>query len=210
MRLVWVQQQVALCTLTAPVAGTVVYWRPNVGGEPISVIREGGRVTAHTPILSVADATKLQVRVRVSQAQAALLKAGQSARIITDAPAQRELEASILLVGDRPASVSSLARAEGVRRAPPIRSAARRPPRRTAGQGADPGARLSRRAPTRTELQVDAAFDALDKNGDGRLDPSEVPSLWENLKRFDTNGDGFIDREEWKKMYESLGPAAKP
>jgi HlyD family secretion protein len=207
-RLAWIQSQVALCTIHAPMAGTVVYWRPNLGGEQLDVIREGRRVPASQPILSVADMTQVQVRFRVDQAQVALLKTGLKARIVLDPPTQRELAASIASVGDRPASTSTRFGLKeydvilhfeqpslGLRIGQPVSV-------RIATSGVAAAA-----VPTRKESQWDALFDKRDLNHDGRLDASEVPAaLWEVLQDYDTNGDGFIDRAEWRKMNDSLNP----
>lgn len=65
-------------------------------------------------------------------------------------------------------------------------------------------AALAQEAPAR------GAFDAWDRNGDGRLTREELPEpLRKNFERVDANGDGFIAREEdaaVRRRGESAGP----
>jgi beta-glucosidase len=54
------------------------------------------------------------------------------------------------------------------------------------------------------DLEADVLFRQLDRTGNARLDPDEMPpALRANLLRWDTDGDGHIDREEFRAYFRS-------
>ena len=56
-----------------------------------------------------------------------------------------------------------------------------------------------------TAKQLNAKFDELDKNKDGKIGPREYPRPV-IFGRVDTNKDGFISREEAEAAFESRPP----
>lgn len=55
---------------------------------------------------------------------------------------------------------------------------------------------------------VDRMFQRMDGNGDGKLDPSELPEdRREELLRADTNGDGAVDKQEMLANFEKMRAA---
>ena len=64
---------------------------------------------------------------------------------------------------------------------------------------ASPGTAAS---PDVVNMQADALFQKLDRNGDGVLNDREMPgTLRDNLARWDKNGDGMIDQKEFREYY---------
>ena len=68
----------------APFEGLVVM-QPIFKGSALTEVQEGDEVRAGVPIAQIVDPSAMQVRARVSQIDAALVAAGQSARISLDA-----------------------------------------------------------------------------------------------------------------------------
>ncbi|MBV9190507.1 MAG: hypothetical protein JO292_04465 [Betaproteobacteria bacterium] len=64
-------------------------------------------------------------------------------------------------------------------------------------------------AATTATTNAYAQFDALDKNNDGKLDPSEVasmPWLQQNFSQYDTNHDGTLGKDEFSAAVSAHGP----
>jgi HlyD family secretion protein len=68
----------------APFEGLIVK-QPVFKGSAMTEVQEGDEVRAGTPIVHVVDPASMQVRVRVSQVDGALVSVGQAARVSLDA-----------------------------------------------------------------------------------------------------------------------------
>ena len=79
----YAQQNAALMQTTAPFSGLVVIKRNYRNGTFVE-IAEGDEVRPNTPILDIVDTSAMRVRVRLNQADARLVHAGQRAKIGLD------------------------------------------------------------------------------------------------------------------------------
>jgi HlyD family secretion protein len=78
------EQNTQNMVVRAPFDGLIVM-QPIFKGSALTEIQEGDEVRAGVPIAQIVDPTSMQVRARVSQADAGLVAAGQPARISLDA-----------------------------------------------------------------------------------------------------------------------------
>jgi HlyD family secretion protein len=78
------EQNTQNMVVRAPFDGLIVM-QPIFRGSALTEIQEGDEVRAGVPIAQIVDPTSMQVRARVSQVDAGLVKAGQMARIFLDA-----------------------------------------------------------------------------------------------------------------------------
>jgi multidrug resistance efflux pump len=216
-----INRQVANCTIQAPVAGAVAYERVRVaggggGGDFVPAREEGVRVQQHQVILRIQDPTQLQVRARVNESRVSQIKVGVRVNIAADVLPNRELTGSIASISERPEPGSTLL--AGLKEYAVVFSIDQPPPELRIGQSADvripvrggAGAATALRG-TSQDLRWDKLFQSLDKNGDGRLDATEVPAaVWEQIKAFDANGDGFIDRDEWRAAMQEILKRSPP
>jgi hypothetical protein len=70
------------------------------------------------------------------------------------------------------------------------------------GGGAQPAGGTTAPAAKGGDDEVTKAFNALDRNGDGKLDSSEMPpEILRNLTRWDTNGNGTIELNEFRAYH---------
>jgi multidrug resistance efflux pump len=78
------EQNTQNMVVRAPFDGLIVM-QPIFRGSALTEIQEGDEVRAGVPIAQIVDPSSMQVRARVSQIDAGLVKAGQRARIFLDA-----------------------------------------------------------------------------------------------------------------------------
>jgi len=78
------EQNAQYMVVRAPFEGLIVT-QPVFKGSAMSEVQEGDEVRAGVPIVHVVDPSAMQVRARVSQVDAGLVAAGQSARVSLDA-----------------------------------------------------------------------------------------------------------------------------
>lgn len=78
------EQNANLMSIHAPFEGLVVLKSTYKGSQMAEVV-EGDQIYSGTPVLDVVDPSRMQVRVRVNQADGGTLAAGQTARIHLDA-----------------------------------------------------------------------------------------------------------------------------
>jgi multidrug resistance efflux pump len=79
----YARQNATLMQVRAPFAGLVVIKRVYRNGTFVELV-EGDEVRPGTPIVDIVDTSVMQVRARVNQADAGLLRSGQRARIGLD------------------------------------------------------------------------------------------------------------------------------
>lgn len=102
-RLAAIQEQIANCTIKAPVSGQVVYV-PSRGTSSSGTMREGARVRQRQPILRVVDPSQMQVRVTVVRPEVSQLAPGTAAKIALDAFPDQKLTGTVEKVEERGAS----------------------------------------------------------------------------------------------------------
>jgi multidrug resistance efflux pump len=78
------EQNTQNMVVRAPFEGLIVM-QPIFRGSALTEIQEGDEVRAGVPIAQIVDPSSMQVRARVSQVDAGLVKAGQPARVSLDA-----------------------------------------------------------------------------------------------------------------------------
>ncbi len=81
-------------TLVAPFEGLAVV-QPIFRGSQMSQLQEGDEVRAGVPVVKVVDPSAMRVRVRISQADIAMVSTGQSARISLDAYPELEFDGRV-------------------------------------------------------------------------------------------------------------------
>jgi multidrug resistance efflux pump len=98
------QQNIAAMTMRAPQDGLIVLktvWKNGQMGE----VQEGEESRPGLPLLDIVDPARMQVRARVSQADAPLLRAGQAATIELDAYPGKRFKGHVVSLA--PAGVTS-------------------------------------------------------------------------------------------------------
>ena len=78
-----------------------------------------------------------------------------------------------------------------------------------AAAGASGGRATGRTAAQQIPQQMQDMFKRLDRDGDGKLSPQELPNA-ERFKQMDANGDGFVTLEEAAKSFSGGGAAGGP
>jgi multidrug efflux pump subunit AcrA (membrane-fusion protein) len=85
-RLERIRKNVKNCTLIAPSDGIVVYAnQSNQWGMVTATISEGVTVRQDQPIINLPDPLHMRVKARINESKLALVRSGQSARIVIDA-----------------------------------------------------------------------------------------------------------------------------
>jgi Ca2+-binding EF-hand superfamily protein/catechol 2,3-dioxygenase-like lactoylglutathione lyase family enzyme len=78
-----------------------------------------------------------------------------------------------------------------------------------AAAGASGGRATGRTAARQIPQQMQDMFKRLDRDGDGKLSPQELPNA-ERFRQMDANGDGFVTLEEAAKSFSGGGAAGRP
>ena len=85
MALEYAEKNATLMSVAAPFSGLVVLKQMYKGNGRQSPVAEGEEVRAGLPILDIIDASQMQVRAKVNQADVTLIAPGQPARVRLDA-----------------------------------------------------------------------------------------------------------------------------
>ncbi len=88
------EQNAQYMVVRAPFEGLIVT-QPVFKGSAMTEVQEGDEVRAGVPIVHVVDPSSMQVRARVSQVDAGLVAAGQSARVSLDAYPDLRFEGTV-------------------------------------------------------------------------------------------------------------------
>ncbi len=95
-RLDRIRKNVKNCTLVAPADGIVVYAnQSNQWGMVTATIDEGVTVRQDQPIINLPDPLHMRVKARINESKLALVRTGQSARIVIDAFPEQPLKGRV-------------------------------------------------------------------------------------------------------------------
>ncbi|MDR0522137.1 MAG: efflux RND transporter periplasmic adaptor subunit, partial [Planctomycetaceae bacterium] len=100
-RLTHLEKQLALCRITAPQDGQVVYYMPRWGGDE-DMIKEGKKVNERQVLLQLPDVRQMQVKGLVNEATIRFVKTGQKAAIRLEAFPNQIFEGVVKSVNDYP------------------------------------------------------------------------------------------------------------
>lgn len=103
-KLTQIEAQLALCVITAPTSGQVVYATDSRGGsntgEP--VIAEGKMVRERQLIVRLPDPKRMQVLARINESRVDRVKSGMNVKVKVDAFPDTELQGTVREVGEYP------------------------------------------------------------------------------------------------------------
>lgn len=103
-KLTQIEAQLALCVITAPTSGQVVYATDSRGGsntgEPI--IGEGKMVRERQLIVRLPDPKRMQVLARINESRVDRVKSGMNVKVKVDAFPDMELQGTVREVGEYP------------------------------------------------------------------------------------------------------------
>lgn len=96
-----ISEQIRLCTITAPVAGQVVY-ENNRGRSNTVLIEEGMPVRERQTIINLPDPKKMRVVAKIHESRIGFVKAGQRAELMLDAMPELLISGRVTQVSEYP------------------------------------------------------------------------------------------------------------
>ena len=97
-----IEGQIALCNITAPVRGQVVYEQSRRGSSSSVVIEEGAPVRERQVIINLPDPSKMKVVAKVHESRIGFISPGQTAVLRLDSLPETPLTGTVVEVSEYP------------------------------------------------------------------------------------------------------------